>query len=107
MNPRTLDELLEEVRLGRNPPYTEWEQARIYERSLFPADTRWPTAGEVYECVEECRVSFLTHWNTAFTGGGETILRAGERIRILELMDEKPIIVSAAPVDVGAIEERA
>jgi hypothetical protein len=34
-------------------------------------------------------------------------LRAGERIRILELMDEKPIIVPAAPMDVGALEERA
>jgi hypothetical protein len=107
MNPRTLDDLCEEVRRGRTPPYEAWEKARVYERSLFPADTRWPSKGEVHECLKECRVSFLTHWHTAFTGGGDAVLRAGECIRVLELMDEKPIIVPAEPLNPGSVEERA
>jgi hypothetical protein len=99
MKPLTLDELAEEVRQGRTPPFSAWSLARDYERSLFPPDTHWPVEGEVYECVSACEVTFVTHWHTAFTGGGATQLLIGEHVRVGEVVEHKPVIVSAVPVD--------
>jgi len=107
MKPLTLDELAEEVRLGRTPPFAAWEQARAYERSLFSPDTHWPVEGEIYECVTPCRVKFISHWNVAFTSGGDVPMVPGEQIRIQEVFHPQPVIVAAVPLAYADIQERA
>jgi hypothetical protein len=106
MKPLTLDELAGEVRQGRTPPFEAWAEARAYERSLFPADTHWPLEYEIYECVTDCRTAFLTHWHTAFTGGGEAKILVGDRIRIQEVVDSQPVVIAAVPVARAEVEAR-
>ena len=106
LTPPNLDELAAEVRQGRSPPFQAWAKARAYERSLFPADTRWPVEGEVYDCVSTCEVSFLTHWKTPFTGGGTAQIFTGEAVQIRELFEAKPVVLSAVPIDYARVQSR-
>jgi hypothetical protein len=106
MKPLTLDELVEEVRQGRTPPLDAWSKARAYERSLLPPDTQWPVGGEVYECTIAHDVALVTHWSTAFTGGGTGQLQPGDQIQICEVLEEKPVIVSAIPLDSAGLRVR-
>jgi len=84
-------------------PEIDW--ARDYERSLLPADTRFPLLGDVYEVLEDLEVHYLTSWRAPFTGGGKGRLLRGDRI-VVRYMLPKPIAVSADAVNYREIEAR-
>ncbi len=105
---KTLADLDAEYRSGARrtfgSPETEW--AIDYERSLLPADTRFPRAGDVYEALEDFEVGYLTSWDAPFTGGGEGKLRRGEQVAIRYVMHPQPIAVGAYPVNYREVETR-
>jgi len=105
----TIADLMAEMNAGKRKslgsPEAEW--ARDYERSLIPADTRFPKQGDVYEAQHDTPVHFMTAWNAPFTGGGESVLKTGDRVLIDQIpSDPKPISVYAVALDYGPMEIR-
>lgn len=106
---RTIDDLLAEMKAGKRKtvgsPETDW--ARDYERSLLPADVRFPKKGDVYEACAPVDMRYLTAWGAPFTGGGEGRLEKGDRIFVDRAPSSPdPISVYAVAVDYAAVEER-
>jgi len=105
--------------LGPGRPPTPGESSSIrrrneiawaleYERSLIPADMRFPRKGDVYETLEDMTVDYMTSWLGPSTGGGTAILKAGERVLVVQVGpdDAQPIGVYAKAVDYGQLEQR-
>ena len=87
------------------PEEAAW--ARDYERSLLPANTRFPRKGDVFEAMEDVELNFLTHWLAPFTGGGKGILKRGERILVADDPFElHPILMHVRAENHPLIEER-
>jgi hypothetical protein len=105
----TIADLMAEMNAGKRKsigsPEAEW--ARDYERSLIPADTRFPKQGDVYEALHDTPVHFMTAWNAPFTGGGESVLKAGDKVLVDQMPHEpKPISFYAVALDYSAVETR-
>jgi hypothetical protein len=83
------------------------------ERSRLPSDTIFPCAGQVWEAVRDCEVSFRPCFSsTRITGGqlvamlgGRAQLRQGELVRILGTDNPKPIYVTFSPVRHRELED--
>jgi len=104
---KTTSDLLEEMNAGVSKGFgPEWEWARDYERSLLPADIRYPRKGDVYEALRDIEVSYLTTWETPYTGGGKAVLSQGEKIKVDEEPIDRPISVSAVAVNYSELEQR-
>jgi len=106
-------------RAMRLPPLPKWNRttddidsndffrrSQDYERSLMPPDIVFPRAGQVWETVRDCEVQVL-NWmieTKAPMLWTNARLRQGERVRILQLDDPKPLSVRFKPV--GELHER-
>jgi hypothetical protein len=74
---------------------------------LIPPDIRFPKQGDVYEALHDTPVRFMTAWNAPFTGGGESVLKAGDKVLIDQMPhDPKAISVYAAALDYSSVEAR-
>ena len=105
----TISDLMAELRAGKRKALggQEIEWAREYERTLLPPDTRFPRKGDVYESLLDQTVKFMTAWRAPFTGGGESLLKKGERVWIdHEPVSQNPIGVYAIPLEYAVVEER-
>jgi hypothetical protein len=104
----TISDLWSDMKAGkrRSIAQQEFEWAEDYERSLIPENCRFPRKGDLYESLEDQVVDFQTDWAMPYTGAGEGTLLKGERVRIEEPRNDKPVIVSAKPVDYAKLEER-
>lgn len=105
----TPEDLMREMQEGKRKsvgnPEIIW--AREYQKSLIPSDMRYPEKGDVYECSEDHAITYMTAWSAPFTGDGETILRAGDRIHIHTAPDDpEPIGVYALPLNYQSMEKR-
>jgi hypothetical protein len=86
-------------------PELDW--AREYERSLIPDGARFPQKGDVYESLDDQKVTYMTAWSAPFTGGGEATLLKGERVWIdSSPTEKKPIGTYALPVEYNKLEKR-
>jgi hypothetical protein len=105
---KTISDLIEEMNAGVSKGFggAEWEWARDYERSLLPADIRYPRKGDTYEALQDIEVSYLTTWNAPYAGGGKAVLKQGDRIKVDHEPIDRPIAVSAAPINYYELEER-
>jgi hypothetical protein len=106
---KTIADLFDEMNSGKRAtvgsPETDW--ARDYERSQIPAGMRFPRKGDIYEALEDMTVRYLTAWKAPRTGGGEGVLRNGDRVVVdSEPIDSKPIGVYGLEVDYDSLEER-
>ncbi len=99
-------------------------RALEYERSLVPPGTVFPRQGQVWEAVRNCEAGYLPWFiqGSAAAGfnaqapltlqgqllflGSAATLHAGERVRILELDDPRPITVQFVPVLYDQLEAR-
>jgi hypothetical protein len=87
------------------------------ERSRLPRNILFPRAGQIWEAVRDCEVAFspciafpdpqspqgqrdLQKLQAAphVVIGSRVLLRKGERVRILEIHDPKPIFVNCVPL---------
>lgn len=97
---KTIDDLNAEMmrgeRLGASGEEVDW--AREYERSLLPADIVFPEEGEVWETIDDCDVKYGTLFAAPSSGGGNARLQRGERVRILQLPDGRPIMIAFSPL---------
>ena len=105
----TYADLMAEMKAGKRhsigQPELDW--ARDYERSLIPAEMRFPQKGDVYEALQDMEVEFMTAWAAPFTGGGNGMLMQGERVIVhFEPAEAKPIGAYAKAVEYKAVEER-
>jgi len=105
----TIADLMAEMNAGKrkslDSPEVEW--ARDYERSLIPADTRFPKQGDVYEALHDTPVHFMTAWSAPFTGGGDSFLKAGDKVLVDQMPhDPKAISVYAVALDYASVELR-
>ena|SRR5580692_962979 len=106
---KTVADLLEEARRGERgsvgSPEVDW--ARDYERSRIPFGTRFPRKGDIYEAIKDIDAHYMTAWAAPYTGGGEGILQAGDRVLVYQdPIYREPVVVYAKAVDYGRIEER-
>jgi hypothetical protein len=75
-------------------------RAQEQERSLLPLDTVFPRTGQIWEAVTDCEV----HVRKWIVGPEVPVLwidarlREGERVRILELDNPKPLEVRFEPL---------
>lgn len=105
----TIEALYDEFFAGKRgqPSERELDQAREYERSLLPADCRFPRRGDVYEATRDQTVRYMTFWALPFTGGGDAVLPKGVRVCITsDPPEQDPLGVYAEPLDYGKIEEK-
>ncbi len=105
----TLSDLMQEMKEGKRKyigqPELEW--AREYQKSLIPADYRFPQKSDLYESQINQEIEFLTAWAAPFTGSGKSTLYKGERIWVSsDPIDVKPIGTYALPVDYKKLEQR-
>lgn len=105
----TFADLMADMKAGKRnsvgQPEMDW--ARDYERSLIPAEMRFPQKGDVYEVLHDMKVEFMTAWAAPFTGGGKGMLMQGERVIVhSEPAEAKPIGAYAKAVEYRAVEER-
>jgi hypothetical protein len=106
---KTIRDLMAEVDSGarRSVGSPEIDWARDYERSLLPADTRFPCEGETYEALEDCCVTYITSWAAPYSGGGTATLMRGERITIrFAPKGSRPIMIYADPAEYRVLESR-
>lgn len=102
----------------RLPPVPKWNRvtddidskdvlrgARDYERSLLPPDLTFPRTGQIWEAVRDCEVRYIAWIPKSIPSSGMAQLRQGERVRILELDDPKPIHVTFQPVRYHELQE--
>jgi hypothetical protein len=90
------------------------------ERAQLPQDIRFPRPGEVWEAVCDCEVWFRARFSKPWPGfskvaapmvvapdqglllrallGGKARLRRGEKVRILEADDPKPVRITFQPI---------
>lgn len=59
-------------------------------------------AGQKYRALQDLEVTAMTHWNTAFTGGHEVVLPAGE---IFTIAIDPPESATAASCDPARYDE--
>jgi hypothetical protein len=106
---KTIDDLFAELKSGARKGIPGWELdwARDYERSLLPADTRFPARGDVYEAKEDMELDYVTSWAAPFSGGGKAVLRRGEQVAIPDHpLEPRPVLVYARPVEYKELEAR-
>lgn len=85
----------------------EMAWADEYERGLIPPGFRFPRKGDVYESLEDQTLGYFTEWAAPYSGGGETKLFKGERVRVEEApLHDRPVSVGAAPVEYKKLEAR-
>ncbi|MDG2991529.1 hypothetical protein L3556_11395 [Candidatus Synechococcus calcipolaris G9] len=106
---KTISDLYAEMVRGERAsvgsPEVDW--ARDYERRLIPPDMRFPRKGDVYEALEDMTVHYMTSWAVPFTGGGEGLLKEGDRVIVdSEPHDSRAISTYASAVDYEALEAR-
>lgn len=106
---KTISDLCDEMNRGKRTsvgsPEVDW--ARDYERSRIPVGIRFPRKGDIYEALEDMNVHYMTTWAAPFTGGGEGMLKKGDRIVVdREPVDARAISTYASAVDYDALEER-
>ena len=75
---------------------------------LISKNKRYPKENELYAAIENFNIRYLTHHFAPFTGGGNVMLRKGDRIIIGRLCNviTNPIIVYAMPTEYELIESR-
>jgi hypothetical protein len=105
----TLTDLMEEIYEGKRKsvgsPEADW--AREYERSKMPDTYRFPEKGDLYECIEDHEVTFMTSWAAPFTGDGKSTLLKGDKVWVDSAPnDPKPIGTYAQAVDYESLEKR-
>ena len=65
----------------------------------MPDELHYPRKGEVYEAIEDVRVDYLTqYFDLPYTGGGETLLAKGERVRVNQARGDQPVGVYCDPL---------
>jgi hypothetical protein len=106
---KTVADLLEEARRGERgsvgSPEVDW--ARDYERSRIPLGTRFPRKGDIYEAIKDIDVHYMSAWAAPYTGDGQGILRAGDRVLVYQdPLYREPVVVYAKAIDYARIEER-
>ncbi|MBE7466563.1 MAG: hypothetical protein HS116_24100 [Planctomycetes bacterium] len=106
---KTLADLFAEAKRGERKSIGNQEAAwaRAYERSLLPAQTRFPKKGDLYEALEDLTVNYLTAWQAPFTGGAECLMLKGDRVLVDDEPGQaEPITVYARAVDYERLERR-
>lgn len=68
---------------------------------------RFPRQGDVYEAIEDTQVRYLTSWAAPFTGGGDGVLRKGERVFVEHApISAEPIAANLVALNYESIEQR-
>ncbi len=104
---KTQDELFRELHDGRRQLISTQDLQKSAElvRALYPKGIRYPQAGEVYVCIKEAPITYMTHWLKPYTGGEKAIFPKDEKIIISDIRQLKPTSVYCEALNVEAIEE--
>ena len=64
-----------------------------------------PRNDDLFQCIEDIEVAFLTHWRAPYTGGGRGVLPKGTKVRVLVSPNvREPAAYYARPIDNGSVE---
>src|ERR1035437_5950793 len=79
---KTIKELMAELSAGPRTKINEREiiRGRLLGKALLPRGLRYPKKGEVWEAIEDFKISYMTAHHAAYKGGGDAVLPRGERV---------------------------
>jgi hypothetical protein len=84
---------------------TEAEWAPENKGGQIPAGARFPRAGDIYEALEDISVCYRLVWAPP-GGGGQGVLKKGEKVVVEPPTDPRPVGVNALAVDYSAVADR-
>lgn len=104
---KTIDDLFEEMKQGRRlfMSADEGEWALEYERSLLPPSIVFPRGGQIWEAMDDCDVTVMTIFAAPGSGSEHSTLPRGERVRVANGTEPKPVSVSFLPIRYDALHE--
>jgi len=104
---KTYDEMLKELHSGKRKQisHQDGEKSVLLERVLFSKGIRYPKSGDIYVCIDDAPVNYMTHWMKSFTGGDKAIFPKEEKIKISDIKQPKPISVYCQAINIDKIEK--
>jgi hypothetical protein len=64
-----------------------------------------PGNDDMFECLEDTLISFVTHWRSPFTGGGRGILPKGTKVKVVVAANvADPAAYYARPIGTDTLE---
>jgi hypothetical protein len=104
---KTFDEMYKELQEGKRKEITHSDTLKsvALQRALYPKNIRYPQTGDIYTCIEDAPISYMTHWMKPYTGGDKTIFPKDEKIKISDIKQQKPTSVYCQAIDADKIEK--
>ena len=104
---KTFDEMYKELREGKRKEisHNDTEKSAALQRALYPKNIRYPHSGEIYLCIEDAQINYMTHWMKPYTGGDKTIFPKDEKLKISDISQSKPTSVYCQAINADKIEE--
>jgi hypothetical protein len=104
---KTFDEMNWELKEGRREhiSHQDVQKSTVLERALYPKDIHYPQTGEIYLCIKDAPISYITHWMKPYTGGDDALFPKGEKLQILEITQTKPTSVYCQALNANKIEK--
>jgi hypothetical protein len=82
-----------------NTYHDDWAAARERERALIPSDAAIPRQGDCYQCSSTTKAKMMIVFSNAGSASQESELLAGTSVKILELFEDRPIVIPFIPID--------
>jgi hypothetical protein len=104
---RTFDEMYKELQEGKRKEIShgDTQKSAALQRALYPKNIRYPQSGDIYLCIEDAQINYMTHWMKPYTGGDKTIFPKDEKIKISDIRQPKPTSVYCQATNADKIEE--
>lgn len=103
---KTYDEMFKELHSGKRKEisHKDGQKAVVLDRALFPKDIRYPKSGDIYVCIADAQISYMTHWMKPYTGGDKATFPKDETIKISDISQDKPTSVYCQAINADKIE---
>ena len=104
---KTYDEMYTELQDGRRKQisHRDVQKSAALERTFYPKGIRYPQSGDIYLCIKDAPISYMTHWMKPFTGGDKTVFPKDEQIKISDVKQSKPTSVYCRALNANKMEE--
>ena len=103
---KTFDEMYKELQEGKRKEisHSDTQKSAALQRTLYPKNIRYPQSGDIYLCIEDAQINYMTHWMKPYTGGDKTIFPKDEKIKITDISQTKPTSVYCQAANADKIE---
>ncbi len=84
---KTFEEMYKELQAGKREEisHADTQKSAALQKALYPKGIRYPKSGDIYLCVDDAEINYMTHWMKPYTGGEKAIFPKDEKIQISEI----------------------